>query len=474
MKRVLRLLCMLLPILAIAQPDTLWTRTFGGSDGEHCYAVQQTTDGGYIMTGYTFSFGAGFCDFWLVKADANGDSIWSRTYGGGSWDQPRIVRQTVDGGYVLAGYTNSFGDYAHDSWLVKTDTYGDSLWSHTYGETGSDDVCMSVVQTTDGGYALAGYSSGAGGHDFRLIKTDEYGNQLWSHTYGGNENEYCNSVQQTIDEGYVLAGVMGHSAPTPQDAWLVKTDSSGNLQWSHIFGGNTPDLFYSVEQTTDGGYVLSGVTNAGGYSNAWLVKTDSNGIGTWSHLFAGGIGSSARQTADGGYVLAGYATSFGAGSWDYWLVRTNSEGDSLWSRTFGGASYDWCGAVEQTSDGGYVLAGFTASFGSGEDDFYLVKTGPELSADDNFIPHPSSFILSSFPNPFNPTTTISFSLPKPGDVSLKVYDVTGRQVETLAEKRYDAGEHQVTFDGTTLPSGIYFAQMTAGTVTQTRKMVLLK
>ena len=186
MKSTLTILLMLaLPVLTVAQaPDTLWTRTFGGSLSDICYSVQQTTDDGYILGGYTCSFGAGGNDFWLVKVNANGDTLWTRTFGGSGNEYCHSVQQTTDGGYILGGYTGSYGAGMADFWLVKTDANGDSLWSRTFG--GSDeDFCYSIQQTTDGGYVLGGYNYtyGAGSNDFWLVKTDENGTEEWSYYY---------------------------------------------------------------------------------------------------------------------------------------------------------------------------------------------------------------------------------------------------------------------------------------------------
>jgi hypothetical protein len=234
--------------------------------------------------------------------------------------------QTGDGGYALAGYTYSFGSGNGDAWLVKADASGNLQWSKTYGGAG-DDFARTVVQTGDGGYALAGrtYSFGAGNCDAWLVKADASGNLQWSKTYGGAGSDGAYSVVQTGDGGYALAG------DTSWDFWLVKADASGNLQWNKTYGGANSDRAYSVV-----------------------------------------------QTGDGGYALAGYTLSFGAGGPDFWLVKADASGNLQWNKTYGGASGDYASSVVQTGDGGYALAGSTASFGAGSDDFWLVKVAPEV------------------------------------------------------------------------------------------------
>jgi hypothetical protein len=383
MRKILTaMLLFVVPMLASAQPpDSLWSRTFGGTSVDECYALQQTADGGYILGGKTLSFGAGDYDVWLVKASECGDSLWSQTYGGTSWDRCASIQQTSDGGYILGGETASFGSGSYDFWLVKTNDIGDQVWSRTYG--GDDmDGCESVRQTPDGGYILGGYtrSFGAGGYDFWLVKTDEEGGGLWDRTFGGNGEEGCNSVRQTSDNGYILVGFTYSFGAGLRDFWLVKTNANGDSLWSRTFGGSGQDDCYSVQQTSDGGYILAGYTESfgAGSMDFWLVKTNADGDSLWSRTFGGNDYdwcNSVQQTSDGGYILGGLTGSFGAGFYDSWLVKTNADGDSLWSRTFGGSEVDECFSAQRTADGGYILAGHTFSFGAGGQDFWLVRTG---------------------------------------------------------------------------------------------------
>ncbi len=375
------LLILLVPVLVFAQPDSLWSNTFGGSSSEYCNSVQQTSDGGYMLGGHTYSFGAGNHDFWLVKTDVNGDSLWSHTFGGTSIDRCYSAQQTTDGGYILGGETWSFGAGEADLWLVKTDANGDSLWSCTFG--GSDEeYCLSVQQTADGGYILGGkINSEPGNPDFWLVKTDANGDSLWSCTYGGSGAEYCWSVQQTTDGGYILGGFTDSYGAGNSDVWLVKTDGNGDTLWTRTFGGTSIDRCNSVQQTTDGGYILAGYTKSfgAGLEDFWLVKTDANGISLWSHTFGGSNRdecNSVQQTTDGGYILGGDTWSYGAGNTDFWLVKTDANGISLWSRTYGGSNGDYCNSVQQTINGGYILGGDTDSDAPGYYyDFWLVKAG---------------------------------------------------------------------------------------------------
>jgi len=376
----LALLVMVIPLAWAAQPPpTVWDKTFGGTGYDLAYSVQQTSDGGCVLAGWTGSYGAGNTDAWLIKTDSSGNQVWDKTFGGINNDAGLSARQTSDGGYILAGGTESYGAGGNDAWLIKTDSSGNQVWDKTFGGTDYD-LAYSVQQTSDGGYVLAGWTAsyGAGGNDAWLIKTDSSGNQTWDTTFGGTNGEQAYSVQQTSDGGYVLAGWTASNGTSNNNAWLIKTDSSGNKTWDKAFGGANGEEAYSVQQTSDGGYVLAGWTasyGAGSY-DAWLVKTDSSGNKTWDKTFGGTSydgAFSVRQTSDGGYVLAGYTYSYGAVASDAWLIKTDSSGNNIWDKTFGGTGGEQAYSVQQTSDGGYVLAGYTDSYGAGSWDAWLIK-----------------------------------------------------------------------------------------------------
>ena len=306
-----------------------FAKTFGGSSSDYAYSVQQTSDGGYIVAGGTVSFGAGDDDVFLIKTDASGNLQWAKTFGGSGWDVPYSVQQTSDGGYIVAGYTRSFGAGYEDVFLLKTDASGNLRWAETFGGVYFD-VAYSVQQTSDGGYIVAGYtfSSSAGGIDVFLLKTGT----SWARTFGGSSDDQAYSVQQTSDGGYILAGGTYSFGAGGLDVFLLKTDSSGNLQWAKTFGGSSYDRVYSVQQTSDGGYIVAGYTLSFGAGSAdvFLLKTDASGNLQWIKTFGGSSGDyaySVQQTSDGGYIVAGYTLSFGAGSWDVFLLKTDANGN---------------------------------------------------------------------------------------------------------------------------------------------------
>jgi hypothetical protein len=357
-----------------------WNKTFGGSGSDWGNSIQQTRDGGYIIAGRTRSYGAGASDVWLIKTDAKGNKEWARTFGGSDSDWGDSVQQTRDGGYVVVGSTGSYGAGEQDAWLIKTDAKGNKEWNKTFGGSDSD-WGDSVQQTLDGGYIITGKtdSYGAGASDAWLIKTDAKGNKEWDKTFGGSGDDYGFSVRQTRDGGYIIAGRTGSYGAGDWDVWLIKTDAKGNKEWNKTFGGSDRDDGYSIQQTRDGGYIIVGETSSygAGERDVWLIKTNAKGNKEWARTFGGSDsdwGDSVQQTRDGGYVVVGSTGSYGAGEQDAWLIKTDAKGNKEWDKTFGGSDSDWGDSVQQTRDGGYIVVGSTGSYGAGGWDVWLIKT----------------------------------------------------------------------------------------------------
>jgi hypothetical protein len=355
-------------------------KTYGGTNSELAFFVQQTTDGGYIITGHTSSFGAGSYDVYLIKTNANGDTLWTKTFGGTSNDMAYSIQQTNDGGYIITGNTNSFGAGNSDVYLIKTDANGNSLWAKTFGGTGND-YGYSVQQTTGGGYIITGitYSFGAGSEDVYLIRTDANGDSLWTKTFGGIGLDEGKHVVQTSDGGYIISGLTGSFGAGSYDLYLIKTDVNGNSLWTKTLGGTGQDEGRDVRQTSDGGYIISGLTTSfgAGGSDVYLLKTDINGVLLWAKTYGGSgtdIGNASQQTSDGGYIVAGTTDSSSTGKSDIYLIKTDNTGNSLWRKTFGGTNLEYVFSCQQTTDGGYIIAGHTRSFGSGFQNVYLIKT----------------------------------------------------------------------------------------------------
>ena len=257
-------------------PGIQWSKTFDGEDWDVGRSVQQTSDGGYVVVGFTSSYGAGSNDVWLIKTDANGSKVWDRTFGGTLGENGNSVQKTHDGGYIVGGSTRSYGAGDWDIWLIKTDANGNEVWNKTFGEAGSDGA-SSVLQTSDGGYAIAGSKEVAGRDHFWLIKTDGAGNREWDRTYGmtGLERNRLCSARQTSDGGYIITGYTSSYGPGGGGVWVIKTDAVGNRMWDETLGGDNPDTGYSIQLTSDGGYIIAAGSESYGIKGSlWLIKLE--------------------------------------------------------------------------------------------------------------------------------------------------------------------------------------------------------
>ena len=422
--------------IALAQaPAIEWQNTIGGSDDEQLKSIQQTSDGGYILGGYSRSgisgdkteASQGNRDYWVVKLDGSGAISWQNTIGGSMADDLKSIQQTTDGGYILGGesWSGISGDKTEanqgegDYWVVKLDGTGNIVWQNTIGGSGNDGL-RSIRQTSDGGYILGGDSASGisgdktetsqGNTDYWVVKLDGSGAISWQNTIGGSGNDFLYSIQQTSDGGYILcgesaSGISGDKTEVVQgskDYWVVKLDGTGNIVWQNTIGGNSEDAPLSIQQTSDGGYILCGYSSSGisgdkteanlGGTDYWIVRLDGTGNIVRQNNIGGNSADapySIQQTSDGGYILGGYSnsgisgdkTEASQGSYDYWVVKLDGTGNIVWQNTIGGISSDYLLCLQQTTDGGYILGGRSQSGISGDktevsqggDDYWVVK-----------------------------------------------------------------------------------------------------
>lgn len=464
--------------LFASAPDTAWTRTFGGADGDGAYSVSQTADNGFIICGASSSFGSSSYDVYLQKTDYFGDSVWVSTFGGANYDYGRSVKQTYDGGYIIAGYTESFGPAYYNLYLVKADSSGDSLWAKAFG--GSDyDFGYAVEQTSDSGFIVTGTSGPSNYEDLYLVRTDKVGDTLWTRKIGGYYTDEGWAVKETTDKGFIITGSSYSSGN--DDILLLKTDSLGDSLWARRFGTSSDDRGYSLQLTHDGGYMIAGYTNESGYGDVYLIKTDSLGNDQWIKSFGGGDddrGYSLAQTSDSGYIVVGLTESYGAGNADCYMLRGNKNGDTIWVKTIGGNLNDEAWSVEQTNDGGFIVAGKTYSYGSGSSDAYLIKIDSEGGVGEGNDINQLN-ILRLHPNPFNRKITVSFELPEKRELDIFIYNILGQKVRSLFTGTKERGSHHVSWDGrdeskNRVKSGVYFLRIKTEEEYEYRKILLLR
>ena len=374
------LLFFLLAVVAHAQ--LTFQKVYGSSNSEFCNYATQTRDDGFIMVGQSYSLGAGSGDIYVVKTDTAGILQWTKTYGGVNDEAGYYIEQTNDNGFIMTGYTYSYGNGSEDVFMIRTNSVGDTLWAAAFGGPLYDEG-RCIKQTTDGGFVMLGttYSFGQGVADMYLVKMDGGGNITWVKTFGDTLLEEGRYVQQTIDGGYILVGSSSSYGPYSSDVYLVKTDQLGNLQWCYTYGGHNNDYGYCVKQTNDGGFIIVGTTYSFGYGNGdvYLIKTDANGVMTWSRTYGGtnfDDGQSVFQTADGGYLIGGTTENYSGANQYLCAIKTDNVGNLQWTKTFGGSQPNLGSSISFTNDGGFLLGGYTDSYGAGNSDYYLIKTDP--------------------------------------------------------------------------------------------------
>ena len=354
--------------------QTTFEKWYGGDYKDEGSSVIQTADSCYLVAG-DIRYASNYTDAYLLKLDENGDTIWTRRYGGNNYDFAYSVIQTTDGNYVLVGRTWSYGAGWFDAYLIKTNQNGDTLWTKTYGGSGKDGG-GSVKQTTDGGYIFTGQYNYT---DVYLVKTDGDGDLIWSKTYGGSGTDGGMDVIQTADSCYLVVGLTKSFGPNPStgNIYVIKTKQNGDTVWTRVIGDNAEDYPRSICEAIDGGYIIAGFTQSHGAGgrDVYLVKIDANGDTVWTKTYGGtgqDVAYSIARVGVQGYIIIGQTDSYGAGNSDVWVIRTDVNGDTLWTRTYGGNQDDYASSVARTVDGGYILTGRTDSYGAGGD-IYVIK-----------------------------------------------------------------------------------------------------
>lgn len=473
-------------IMAQTSCDTLWTKTYGGPGIEAFRFVRQTSDNGYVLAGIS---GIDNLDYYVIRTNSTGDTIWTRTYGGNQSEEADCIQETSDDGFIICGATNSFGAGGTDVYLVRTDENGDTLWTRTYGGDLTD-WGFAVQQTSDDGFIVAGWSdSFSASTDVYVVRTNALGDTIWTRTYGGNMLDVAYSIEQTSNGGFVITGIHESIKPSGNivfDMYLIKINEEGDVLWTKTYGGNHNEIANFVQETTDGGYVLAGMTGEGtGSHNFYLVKTDSNGDTLWTRAW-GGLGDdmaySVKQTNDGGYIVTGDSESFGPLEHNIYIVRTDQDGNTLWTQTYGKGETAAAYSLDVCSDGTYVIAGLFGDASYNFDGWLLNVYEFTVGIEDNNLFSSDTHSLSqNFPNPFNSSTTISFSVENSDkNTNITIHNFNGQKIKTLVDKRLQVGYHQVVWDGTNdfsnpVSGGIYFYKMECGDkYTGLKKMILMK
>jgi hypothetical protein len=456
----------IVPVLAFAQaPDTLWTRTYGYPDRtDNCWEAIGTPDGGLAIVGTSTQ--PGYLSWlYVVRINPDGDTLWTRTYADGSVGM--AISSAPENGFIISGLIVTTDTYPY---IIRIDSTGEEIWSHIYTDRGNS-ALRSIQLTGNDEFILAGFTYGDSINDILLVRIDSNGDTLWSKTYGGTEAERAWSVKNTSDGGYVVIGWTESFGNGGSDFYIIKTDQNGDSLWTRTYGDWRNEEAREIIETADGGYIFAGRrANPEIEYEYYIMKIDSQGDSLWAFADtaaqAPGIFHSLTTASTGGYALLGY-------TWNRIdAYKISDSGVLSWSKSFADDPVitRYSRSIIQSEDGSYFLCGHNNY------DIWVVKLAPDITGiDDEIAILPNQITLhQNYPNPFNAKTTISFELAEPGDIELSLYDLLGRKVSIITNGHYGAGPHDITFDAGELTSGIYFYNLKAGEISETKSMILLK
>ncbi|MCZ4317451.1 T9SS type A sorting domain-containing protein [Aequorivita viscosa] len=494
MKTSITLFALLLGIFSVyaQDPAILWQKTIGGSDTDFSTVFETTADGGYILGGYSTSNisgektenSNGAIDIWIVKIDDSGNIQWQNTIGGSGDDYLISLKQTSDGGYILGAGSNSdiSGDKTENSrggldyWILKLDVTGNITWQKTYGGN-QPEFDTYIVQTTDGGYFVGGYSDSDingdktdpsnGQRDFWALKLDSSGNIIWQNSIGGNLVDRPQAAFQTSEGGYIISGFSNspnsgdktENTRGGNDYWIVKLDASGNVEWDRTFGGNDSDVLRDMVQLVDNSFFVAGYSksnisgdkteNSQGDYDAWVLKLDGSGNMVWQNTIGGsGIDypRDVKQLADGNFMVACWSNSNASGDktedsnggYDYWLLKLDTAGNIISQNSIGGSADESGSYILQSADGNFAMfcssdsnvSGDKSENSRGLDDYWIFKTTPNILgvATNTFGP-----ALSAYPNPTNGRFTINLG-ERFSETNVSIINILGQVVSTSTYK----------------------------------------
>lgn len=513
-------LAALLSLVTSAQPAPAleWESTFGGLLADGVLRMALCSDGSYIMLGQTTSTNGiaagnhGGYDLLVVKVDATGTLAWSRCLGGTENEFPGDIKQTSDGGFIIAASSNSndgdvsgnLGDF--DLWMVKLDGGGEILWQRCLGGLDLDGSPYTVEQLDDGGYYVAASSrsndgdalGSHGSSDYWVLRLDAAGAPVWTRMLGGSGYDACLGLRSTPDGGCIVTGETGSSDGDvtmnhgESDTWVAKLDAAGTLEWQRSYGGSGTEMGWAICLTPSGGYALAGSSSSNdgdvstnhGADDFWLAELDPDGEIIWESSYGGSgieMAFCIQPTADNGFVaiggtssMDGQVTGYHGGDRDVWAIKVDHTGALVWQSTFGGSAWDQATDIHATPDGGYIFAGGTTSSDGdvsvqhGQGDAWVVKLGPDYTG---LAEHGPVSDLSLVPNPSTGHVAFNCTLLEGGQVDLAVLNSQGQQVLPVFHGHASPGLQQWHFDLQDLAPGVYLLRFVSAGQTLTRRLV---
>jgi hypothetical protein len=504
----------ILPLLLITSrfsfsqsPEIYWQNNYGGSYTDQAHEIIVLDDTSFMVCGYARSDdyclngNKGDDDFWFVMINDYGNIIWQKNYGGEYSDWAHSIDKTIDNGFIAGGFSySSSGDVTEnhgqsDYWIVKLDSQGNLVWQRSYGGS-SYEYCHQVIQNQNNNFIAAGFTQSTNGNitgnkgqsDYWVMELDSLGNMKWQKCYGGSSFDLCYSVQEVIGNGYILAGytlsndldVSGNHGGN--DYWIVKINDTGSIEWQKCMGGSFDDRAYCVRVDQDNGYIIAGfsssedgdVTYNNGANDYWVIKLNSNGDLEWQRCFGGSNDDRAYTidlTSDGGYIVGGYSKSMDGdvagnhGEKDYWLIKITELGELEWQKCLGGSLDEEVYSVAEISYGEYIVAGGSWSLDGditenyGNDDYWIVRLTSMFGLES---PDFNTKNIIVQPNPTKGIVNFLLMVNHQQLITLKIYDMKGMEITTVVNNIYLAGEHCIQWNAEGLPAGMYYFRIQAG------------
>jgi hypothetical protein len=476
----------LFAIISQAISQITFEKTYGGSGVEWGNQIVNTDNGDFIIAGYTTSFPEGNFqwnqDAWILRVNSSGDTIWTRRYGTSGNDMALSIIKS-NSSFIITGYKYTSLIKKRDAWIIKIDSNGDTIWTKSYGGN-KKDAGESIAPTDDGGYIVVGetQSFGPGDYDIWILRLNADGDTVWTRTYdnGNRKDDLGKSIVPLRNNKFLISAntnfILSPIRPI-SDVWFLLIDINGDTLITNRYDSSLTDYIYSFSATSDGGAIAAGTTDLIDLNPAedlWIVKLDSLCNISWSKIYGNygkfDGGRSAIQTMDGGYIVTGYTQSSGPEFDNLWLLKLDSHGDTLWTKVFGYNENDGGLSILQTDDKGYIVTGYTGFVSwplnaiPGNSDVYLIKTNPKgqiaTGINDKIDRHIiSENKLSAYPNPFNPSTMIEFDLHKDQHVKMIIYNLEGQIIELLKNETMNTGSHTIEWTPPTGSSGTYFCEL---------------
>ncbi|MGD9402275.1 MAG: FlgD immunoglobulin-like domain containing protein [bacterium] len=469
-----------------ADPDLDWHELYGDSLRDIGTWVETSSTYGYVACGFEDFEGSENEDAFLMRLDEYGDTMWVKSYGDSLEDHFMSLKETSDGGYILAGFTERV-PYNMDAYLVRTDAAGDTLWTSNF-DYGRDEILYRVLQTPDGGFIAAGFTSSFGSStstDILAMKVDVDGNEKWMDYYMGPGHNRAYDMCEADDGDYVITGFTDVGAQRSDMILLKIAEYDGDSLWAQVYGDTSLEVGRGIRTTPDGGFIVAGYKRDYSYdwSRGQLLRTDEGGDTLWTreyeaggYMFLHGL----EIAADNGFICVGSNDTSSTGDSDFYFLKTDTGGDVQWTKMIGKGERESASCVTIADDLGYVAIGYSRVLPATDYNIYIMK----LEGDDAGVAAEEEeaapgLIALEGASPFTRELTVRYEIPAAAQVALAVYDISGRHVATLAEGRKGAGSYRAVWDltnarGVRLPSGVYFIRCAAEGRSSTVKALVLR